>query len=229
MSIESKPGPEAQAAATGETVPVDPKVASVQVTTAATDRRASVMNLSIMALRLSVRCVTGACLVLASACHSSGNPGAEGVAGLAPPALTLQHATLINPGAMPVHDASVTIRNGRIACAGTTTACPRLPDSKSVDLAGAHIGPGLIDATVHYSQTGWLDGRPDALDLRAQYPDDSVVRARPKRAPRVDPDDILPEYDFSRGRRNLYASRMAGGHIIVLEPDVAKVFRMPQP
>jgi len=30
---------------------------------------------------------------------------------------------------------------------------------------------------VHYSQTGWLDGRPDALDLRAEYPYDSVIHA----------------------------------------------------
>jgi cytosine/adenosine deaminase-related metal-dependent hydrolase len=35
----------------------------------------------------------------------------------------------------------------------------------------------LVDAHVHYSQTGWLDGRPDALNLRAQYPYDSVVSA----------------------------------------------------
>ncbi len=46
-----------------------------------------------------------------------------------------------------------------------------------------------------------------------------------KRMPRVGPDDILPEYDFSKGRRNPYAGRMvAGSHIIVLEPDVAAVF-----
>ena len=45
-----------------------------------------------------------------------------------------------------------------------------------------------------------------------------------KRRPRIQPDDILPEYDFSQGRRNSYATRMAGGHIVVLEPDVAKVF-----
>jgi hypothetical protein len=46
-----------------------------------------------------------------------------------------------------------------------------------------------------------------------------------KRKPRVGPDDILPEYDFSKGRRNPYAARMtAGSHIIVLEPDVAAVF-----
>ncbi len=46
-----------------------------------------------------------------------------------------------------------------------------------------------------------------------------------KRTPRVGPHDILPEYDFSKGRRNPYAARMAAGsHIIVLEPDVAAVF-----
>ena len=46
-----------------------------------------------------------------------------------------------------------------------------------------------------------------------------------KRTPRPGPDDILPEYDFSKGRRNPYAARMAAGsHIIILEPDVAAVF-----
>jgi hypothetical protein len=51
-----------------------------------------------------------------------------------------------------------------------------------------------------------------------------MKKAPARRAPRVDPDDILPEYDFSRGRRNPYATRMAGGHIVVLEADVAEVF-----
>jgi hypothetical protein len=42
---------------------------------------------------------------------------------------------------------------------------------------------------------------------------------------RVDVDDILPEYDFSRARPNKYASRYAAGSIVVvLEPDVAAVF-----
>jgi hypothetical protein len=38
-------------------------------------------------------------------------------------------------------------------------------------------------------------------------------------------DDILPEYDFSKGRRNPYASRFrAGVTVVVLEPDVAANF-----
>ena len=38
-------------------------------------------------------------------------------------------------------------------------------------------------------------------------------------------DDILPEYDFSRGRPNPYAERYAAGENLVrLDPDVAAVF-----
>lgn len=38
-------------------------------------------------------------------------------------------------------------------------------------------------------------------------------------------DEILPEYDFSRGRRNEYASQyVSGSLVVVLEPDVASTF-----
>jgi hypothetical protein len=44
-------------------------------------------------------------------------------------------------------------------------------------------------------------------------------------AGRIDPDEILPEYDFSRGRPNKYASRyLAGSVVVVLDPDVAAAF-----
>ena len=40
-----------------------------------------------------------------------------------------------------------------------------------------------------------------------------------------DPDEILPEYDWSKAVRNPYASRYAAGsNIVVLEPDVAALF-----
>lgn len=39
-------------------------------------------------------------------------------------------------------------------------------------------------------------------------------------------DEILPEYDFSDGRRNKYAARYAeGSNVVVLDADVAAVFR----
>jgi hypothetical protein len=42
---------------------------------------------------------------------------------------------------------------------------------------------------------------------------------------RSDCDEILPEYDFSKGRPNKYASRYAAGSVVVvLDPDVAATF-----
>jgi hypothetical protein len=42
---------------------------------------------------------------------------------------------------------------------------------------------------------------------------------------RVDRDDILPEYDFSRGRPNPYAEGYAASeNVVKLDPDVAAVF-----
>ena len=44
-------------------------------------------------------------------------------------------------------------------------------------------------------------------------------------AERVDPDEILPEYDFKRSSPNKFASRyVAGSAVVVLEPDVAAAF-----
>jgi len=44
-------------------------------------------------------------------------------------------------------------------------------------------------------------------------------------ANRIGVDEILPEYDFSKSRRNKYASRYAQGSVVVvLEPDVAVIF-----
>jgi hypothetical protein len=38
--------------------------------------------------------------------------------------------------------------------------------------------------------------------------------------------DMLPEYDFSKGVREKYAKRYAeGSNVVVLSPDVAKIFR----
>ena len=104
--------------------------------------------------------------------------------GAAPPPVALIGGTLINPGAAPVADAVVLVRGGRIACAGARSDCPVPAGVEIIEVRGKFVGPGLIDAHVHYSQTGWLDGRPDAGDVRAQFPYDSTVgalRAHPER------------------------------------------------
>jgi imidazolonepropionase-like amidohydrolase len=69
------------------------------------------------------------------------------------------------------------VRNGRIVCAAAPGDCEAPSDARVVNVRGAWIVPGLIDAHVHYSQTGWVDGRPDALDVREEMPYDSVVFA----------------------------------------------------
>lgn len=51
------------------------------------------------------------------------------------------------------------------------------------------------------------------------------ARGREATPRRAGGDEILPEYDFSRARRNKYASRYAKGSVVLtLDPDVAAVF-----
>ena len=41
----------------------------------------------------------------------------------------------------------------------------------------------------------------------------------------VDPEEILPEYDFRGGERGKYAARYAEGtNVVILDPDVAAVY-----
>lgn len=94
--------------------------------------------------------------------------------GTPPPPVAFMGATLVTPGQTPIPDSVVLVRNGRIDCAGSRAAC-RVPDGADrVDASGMWLTPGLIDAHVHYSQTGWADGRPDAFDLRERHPYASV-------------------------------------------------------
>lgn len=91
------------------------------------------------------------------------------------PAVAFVGATVVDgTGAPPVPDATVVMRGGRIACVGD---CEVGDDVHVIDARGKYIVPGLVDAHVHYSQTGWADGRPDALDLRERFPYDSTVVA----------------------------------------------------
>ena len=75
--------------------------------------------------------------------------------------LALTGATVYDgTGAAPIAEATVVVEDGRIACVGADCAVPA--GARTVDLAGRYVTPGLVDAHVHYAQTGWLDGRPDS-------------------------------------------------------------------
>jgi imidazolonepropionase-like amidohydrolase len=96
--------------------------------------------------------------------------------GVPPPPRALVGATLVDgTGAPPVRDAVVLIRDGRIECVGPRAACPVPAGVDSTDVAGLWITPGLVDAHVHFSQTGWADGRPDSIDVRDRHPYDQTI------------------------------------------------------
>jgi len=102
--------------------------------------------------------------------------------GTPPPPRAIVGATLIDGrGGEPVRNATVIVRDGKIDCAGT---CAMPEGIDILDAHGMWMTPGLIDAHVHFSQTGWADGRPDSLDLRAKYPYEKTIgelRAMPER------------------------------------------------
>ncbi len=102
-----------------------------------------------------------------------------------PHVVALVGGTLVDgTGGPPVRDAVVVVRDGRIACAGPRTSCTVPAGAQVVDVAGSWVTPGLIDAHVHFGQTGWADGRPDSLDVRDRYPYEQVqaeLRRHPER------------------------------------------------
>jgi len=64
----------------------------------------------------------------------------------------------------------VLVEGARLSCVGTRADCAVPSGATRVDVTGRFITPGLVDAHVHFSQTGWLDGRPDGLPAPEIYP-----------------------------------------------------------
>jgi len=85
-------------------------------------------------------------------------------------AVVLVGATVIDGlgGALP--DATLVIDEGRITCVGDAQTCTVGSADTVHDLRGRYITPGLVDAHVHFAQTGWIDGRPDGIEAPDVYP-----------------------------------------------------------
>jgi imidazolonepropionase-like amidohydrolase len=73
-------------------------------------------------------------------------------------------------GRPPVPDAVVVLERDRIRAAGPRGKVQVPQGATVVDAAGKWIVPGLIDAHVHFFQSGGLYTRPDIVDLRAIRP-----------------------------------------------------------
>ena len=76
-----------------------------------------------------------------------------------------------------VPNAVVVVTGGRLTCVGTAAQCPVPAGATRVDVTGRFVTPGLVDAHVHFSQTGWVDGRPDGLAAPALYPYGETARS----------------------------------------------------
>jgi imidazolonepropionase-like amidohydrolase len=80
-------------------------------------------------------------------------------------------------GKPAIPNAVVVVTGDRLSCVGTGAACPVPPGATRVSVAGRFVTPGLVDAHVHLSETGWFDGRPDLVDAPALHPYSETVRA----------------------------------------------------
>ena len=80
-------------------------------------------------------------------------------------------ATLFDgTGADPVEDAVIVVLGDRIVAAGPKGSVTLHESTRVVDVTGKFIVPGLVDAHIHYFQSGGLYTRPDVIDLRALRP-----------------------------------------------------------
>jgi imidazolonepropionase-like amidohydrolase len=85
--------------------------------------------------------------------------------------LIINGGTLIDgTGGPPVADAAVVVSGDRIADAGPSSKIIVPKNTKTIDARGKWIVPGLIDAHVHFFQSGDLYTRPDIIDLRQRVP-----------------------------------------------------------
>jgi imidazolonepropionase-like amidohydrolase len=90
----------------------------------------------------------------------------------------LTGGTVIDGTGRPaIAGAVVVITGDRLSCVGTAVQCPVPSGATRVDVTGRFLTPGLVDAHVHFSQTGWVDGRPDGLSAPSLYPYAETARA----------------------------------------------------
>jgi imidazolonepropionase-like amidohydrolase len=79
----------------------------------------------------------------------------------------IQGATIITATGNPtIRNGAIVIENGRIRDIGPRNEVRVPNNAQTIDARGKWIIPGLIDAHVHFSQSGGVYTRPDIIDLR---------------------------------------------------------------
>jgi len=92
--------------------------------------------------------------------------------------LAVVGGTLIDgTGRPPIRNAVLLVEGDRVAAAGPASDLAVPEDARRIDASGRWIVPGLIDAHVHFFQSGGLYTRPDIIDLRFARPYEEEIRA----------------------------------------------------
>src|SRR5262245_57699199 len=85
--------------------------------------------------------------------------------------VVIQGATVITATGRPsIRNAAIVVEGGRIRDVGPRNEIRVPNNAQVVDARGKWVIPGLIDAHVHFSQSGGLYTRPDIIELRKQRP-----------------------------------------------------------
>jgi imidazolonepropionase-like amidohydrolase len=81
------------------------------------------------------------------------------------------HAQLVDVETQTIRpDYTVVLSNDTITSVGPSSTLRPPAGATIIDATGKWLMPGLVDAHVHFFQTGGLYTRPDAIDLRKNYP-----------------------------------------------------------
>jgi imidazolonepropionase-like amidohydrolase len=84
--------------------------------------------------------------------------------------LAIVGATVVDGTAAPIPDAVVLINGDRIQAVGSRAQVALPKGITIVDGRGKWVAPGLVDAHVHFFQSGGAFTRPDVVDLRRVRP-----------------------------------------------------------
>ncbi len=98
--------------------------------------------------------------------------------------------TLVNTdGSPPIENATILLAGEEILQAGPAETIEVPPGVEIISAKGKWIIPGLIDAHIHFFQSGGLYTRPDIIDLRKHVPyvDEEIRQIK---------DEILAKYAY---------------------------------
>ncbi|HEY4208618.1 MAG TPA: amidohydrolase family protein, partial [Puia sp.] len=83
----------------------------------------------------------------------------------------LTHAILVDPVAQKTFpDETIVYRDGKVLQVGPSATIKPPKGAVVIDATGKWVMPGMVDAHVHFFQTGGLYTRPDGIDLRKYRP-----------------------------------------------------------